>query len=473
VAGTSGNPGGTDGSYSFTVTLSKGAGEPQTTNTLYLTVTATPYGAQSLADAINSSYPGLSASVSGNMISVTGEYTGTGLITLGTTSGMSVIWSAAYDGYYPLTVNGGGTLTVGSGSSIVNSSGGTALTSDGDVIVDGGMVMANGDGAAAVETTGGVTVNRGAVIAEGSDGTAIDAGGDISLYGGTVSSRGENGCAAVSAKTITLDGNCAVISKEPLFGGGVITAKGLLIEGDNGMVYGAVRLDEPGELGKNISVPGGATLTIPSGASLTVSGGVTLLNNGEIAVHSGGTLINNGVIENNGGTITGYVEGARPTENPVPVFTAEHGEILDRTSDAGFVINWNLSAMRSLTINGNAIAMTPSAGGVKRILSGYPGYSGDIGEVVSGSTEITLYGPFVNHISPSGRGRQTMSANFGEGYDVSTAFTIQTLTEVPGQSGDGGTQSGEGGGGGGCDAGAGIAGLFALAALFAEAKRKS
>jgi hypothetical protein len=260
-----------------------------------------------------------------------------------------------------------------------------------------------------------------------------------------------------------------------LFGGGVITAKGLLIEGDNGTVYGAVRLDGSDELSKNISVPGGATLTVPSGASLTVAGGVTLLNNGEIAVHSGGTLINNGVVENNGGTIAGYVEGARPSENPAPVFTAEHSETLDGARDVTFVVNWNLSAMRSLSINGRVIIMTPSAGSVKRILSGYPGYSGDIGEAVSGSTKITLYSSFISHLAERAdeTGRQRMIANFGEGHDASTAFTVQTLTEIPDQNGDGGTQSGEGGGGGGCDAGAGIAGLFALAALFTDAKRKS
>jgi len=45
IAGTDNNPDGVNGSYTFTVTLSKGAGTPQTTNTLMLIITATPYEA--------------------------------------------------------------------------------------------------------------------------------------------------------------------------------------------------------------------------------------------------------------------------------------------------------------------------------------------------------------------------------------------------------------------------------------------
>jgi hypothetical protein len=461
VPWTTGNLSGTDGSYSFTVTLTKGAGEPQTTNTLYLTITATPYSAESLADVINSSYTGLTAVASGSTVTVTGEYTGTWPIALGATPEMGIVWGAVYDGGYPVAVSGGGTITVGEGASIVNSAGGSALISSGDVIIDGGTVMANGDGATAVQAAGGVTVNGGAVVAEGTDGTAIDAGGDIALYGGVVLSRGENGIAAVSAGDIVLDGNGVVISKTPLFADDIITAEGLLIEGDTGTVYGGVTLSGQGEFDKNISVPAGTTLTIPSGSSLTVAGGTTLTNNGEIVVGIGGTLTNGGVIENNGGTVTvtGVFVGTPPVANPTPVFTAGHSEILNGSVNVTFVINWNLSALKSLTINGRVIIMTPSSGSVKRILSGYPGYSGDIGEAVSGSTEITLYSSFISHIAERAdeTGRQTMSANFGEGRDVSTAFTTQT------SSGNTPQDDGRPSGGGGCAAGAGIAGLFALA----------
>ena len=43
ITGTAGTPGGTNGSYAFTVELSKGGGTPQVTGPLSLTITATPY----------------------------------------------------------------------------------------------------------------------------------------------------------------------------------------------------------------------------------------------------------------------------------------------------------------------------------------------------------------------------------------------------------------------------------------------
>jgi hypothetical protein len=43
VAGTKTNPNGTDGSYTFTVTVSKGIGTPDVTTTLTLTIVAAPY----------------------------------------------------------------------------------------------------------------------------------------------------------------------------------------------------------------------------------------------------------------------------------------------------------------------------------------------------------------------------------------------------------------------------------------------
>jgi hypothetical protein len=171
------------------------------------------------------------------------------------------------------------------------------------------------------------------------------------------------------------------------------------------------------------------------------------------------------VIENNGGTVTGTgdVGGTPPVANPTPVFTAGHSEILDGSVNVTFVINWNLSTLRTVTINGRVIIMTHSAGSVKRILSGYPGYSGNIGEAVSGSTEITLYSSFISHLaeneSADGTGRQTMSASFGEGHDVSTTFTTQTSSDTPPQ--DDGRLSGNSG----CDAGVGLISLTALGAL--------
>jgi hypothetical protein len=115
-----------------------------------------------------------------------------------------------------------------------------------------------------------------------------------------------------------------------------------------------------------------------------------------------------------------------------------------------FVINWNLSALESLTIGGHEITVTPSPEAGKKLLSGYPGYSGYIGEAVSGSTEITLYGSFIDALAAADSGQYEMAANFGESHEASTTFTAQSSPERSNH---------------GCDAGFGAAGLFALALL--------
>jgi hypothetical protein len=212
-------------------------------------------------------------------------------------------------------------------------------------------------------------------------------------------------------------------------------------------------------------------VTIPSGSSLTVADGVVLTNNGEVVVESGGTLNNEGVIEDNGGKITGNgnIVGKPSIKHLVPLFTIEHSEALDGSRDVIFAVNWNLSALRSLTINGHVITMKPSAGNVRRMLSGYPGYPGNIGRMIysAGGTEIVLYGSFIRKLAESEAGRQTMSVNFGTGYDyyASTVFTARTTPGILPQ--DDGIYHGGGGGGDAEAGGAGIAGLLALAALSA------
>jgi hypothetical protein len=200
-----------------------------------------------------------------------------------------------------------------------------------------------------------------------------------------------------------------------------------------------------------------------------VASGTTLANNGEIVVDSGATLINNGTIENNDGNIAGSVIGRVPIDNPSPVFTVEHHEILDGANDTNFVINWNLASIKVLTINGNAITMTPNAGSVKRILSGYPGYTGNIGEVVSGSSDLTLYAPFIAYLATNESGQQTMTADYEAGnttHNISTTFTAQPESNTPPPPGpddppgdDGEDSVGE------CNAGFPAAGLFALTLL--------
>ena len=88
--------------------------------------------------------------------------------------------------------------------------------------------------------------------------------------------------------------------------------------------------------------------------------------------------------------------------------------ITDTGSDAEFKTNAPFVDLTSATLNGNNLNLREVEGGTKVLLSGYPGYNGDIGEAISGSTIITLYSVFLDFLP---NGTHTLIVSFHDGVD--------------------------------------------------------
>ena len=80
---------------------------------------------------------------------------------------------------------------------------------------------------------------------------------------------------------------------------------GIVFDGTEGTVYGDVTLQE------DLTIDEGQTLTIGQGASLEIPDGKTLINSGTVTTEEGGTLTNNGIIDNSG-TLPDTISGNQP-----------------------------------------------------------------------------------------------------------------------------------------------------------------
>ncbi|GHV46041.1 hypothetical protein FACS1894204_06860 [Synergistales bacterium] len=282
---------------------------------------------------------GLTAAATGETITVTGKPTHNGPIALDTTANpnIKIEWNASYAGNSPgalITVTGGGALEIGNESNISNG-GGNAIASDGDIVISGGVISASG-GNIAVFTTKNVEVLGGKVSSDGTNGTAIYAGGEVSVGGGVISARGTGGAAINATGTVTMNGNAVISSAEDVT---LVPSpkKGILIEGNEGFVYGDVVLDQ------SFTIPFGVTLTIGDGGSLTnnallINEGTIDNTDGEIinngTIRSGASILNTEGVVNNYGTIDGLGTGA-----------------IDNTDGA---VN-NYSTITNITIIGNPV----------------------------------------------------------------------------------------------------------------------
>jgi hypothetical protein len=258
--------------------------------------------AEALAEEITGYNNGLTATATGNTVTITGTVNpGSANLILDTSSMVSIVWNAKYSGASAgslITVTGGGEFSVGDGAQIVNSApGGKAISSDGNITVSGGTVSADGENGTAIETAGSVEIGGGVITANGPNGKATNAGGNATLNGGAVSAAGVGGAAIIA-------------------GGESSFNSGIKIDGSAGVVKGSVTLRE------NFSIPSNVTLVV-TGATLTNNG--VLTNNGTIDNKNGGVITNSsigtltggGTILNSGGTIDNYglIEGSGSIEN--------------------------------------------------------------------------------------------------------------------------------------------------------------
>jgi hypothetical protein len=153
----------------------------------------------------------------------------------------------------------------------------------------------------------------------------------------------------------------------------------------------------------SVSITGIPGATITNAGVLTIPAGLPVGNHTVVITAS------NGVSPDATMTVTVAVH----TRTPEP--TQEPGTISDVTQDALIVLNANFYDMHAANKNGTVLTLTQSENGTTVYLSGYPGFTGNIGEAVSGSTIITIYEAFLQTLP---NGTYTFSVSFRDSEGV-------------------------------------------------------
>ena len=254
----------------------------------------------------------------GNAVSLTIKLEGTN-----TVSGWSGIFVHAVDGAASLSISGTGSLTTeGTGGIsfsgiVVQGNGGKAELTINNVDVTAtntsdsaqGILLQSADSSPAT-----LTVNGGKLTASG------QRAGIKYVFGSSGTGDG--------TPTVTVSGNAIVRANGGISDDSSTDIQigadsnesngGIVFDGKNGTVYGAVTLQEDLEIGE------GESLTIPDDASLTVPDGKTLTNNGTVTTTGSGSLTNNGTI-NNSGTLPDSIKGSQPPK--ITTTSLTNGEV--------------------------------------------------------------------------------------------------------------------------------------------------
>ena len=266
-------------------------------------------------------------------LTVNGGYCGAGIggnycesggnITLN--SGMITV----YGGYCGAGIGGGyngsgGNITINNGK-ISATSGNTAAGigggddgTAGTIIINGGIITADGgsygpgignDFYGTGKDVGSVTINGG-MISVNSIGNSDYYNGpvcSIAINGGTVSASriggaGRSGSSSDNG-TFTMNGNAVVIASS--ISDNSPKAKGILFNGNSGVMYGNVTVEQ------DLTIPNNRSLALRTG-TLTIAKDVTLTNNGIIVLSEGSSILN-------GGDIYGTLTGGGKTQNMVSI----------------------------------------------------------------------------------------------------------------------------------------------------------
>ena len=204
-------------------------------------------------------------------------------------------------------------------------------SSDASLTVEGGSLTASG-----------ASGRKGILFPEGNPSLNVSDSAIVRASGGIASGTNEN---------------------DPVTPSGV----GIVFDGNTGTVYSNVTLKEDLEIGE------GESLTIGKDASLTIPDDKTLTNKGEVTTTDGGTLTNNGTIDNSG-TLPDNING-NGTVNHAPTITTDslpngtEGTSYSQTLTATGTtpITWSVtsgSLPAGLTLNNDGtITGTPTAQG--------------------------------------------------------------------------------------------------------------
>jgi hypothetical protein len=206
-----------------------------------------------------------------------------------------------------IIINGGVINANNSSSARGAGIGGGTNNNTGNIIINNGIVNAIGSkygagiGGGMNGTGGNITIYGGTINANGRvEGAGIGggingSGGNIVIYGGIIIANGGiNGAAGIGGGhsggpgTLSMNGNAIVFASS--VSDNSSKTKGILFNGNTGIMYGNVRLKQ------DATIPFGKTWTISNNQIFEISTYATLTHNG--------IIYNNGMI-NNFGTITG------------------------------------------------------------------------------------------------------------------------------------------------------------------------
>ncbi len=214
-----------------------------------------------------------------------------------------------------ITINNG-TISATSGNTAAGIGGGDDGTA-GTIIINGGIITANGgsygpgignDFYGTGKDVGSVTINGG-MISVNSIGNGVYNGQvcSIAINGGTVSASRIGGAGGSGSSSdigsFTMNGNAVVIAS--YVSDNSPKAKGILFNGNSGVMYGNVTVEQ------DLTIPNNRILALRAG-TLTIAKGVTLTNNGIIVLGEGSSILN-------GGDIYGTLAGSGKTQNMVSI----------------------------------------------------------------------------------------------------------------------------------------------------------
>ena len=277
-------------------------------------------------------------------------------------TGIYVLAHSPSTGAASLTITGSGSLTTeGSGSGslsgiLVQSNAGNANLTINNVDVT--ATNSNTQGIrlqSAGSSTVSLTVNGGELTASGKD-AGIDyvCGNDLigsgtprlTVCGNTiVKASGDTGGITSNSSTVTPSGT------------------GIVFNNGTGTVYGSVTLQD------DLTIDDDESLTIGEDASLTIPDDKTLTNKGEVTTTDGGTLTNNGTIDNSG-TLPDNINGTAPpsiTTTYLAGGTVGTAYTATLAASGTGTITWSNSGdlPAGLTLDGNTgvISGTPTTAG--------------------------------------------------------------------------------------------------------------
>lgn len=247
--------------------------------------------------------------IGGVYINGNGQSTNCGTIIIngGVIDARTTGWAAAIGGG---NNNGhGGTITINGG--VVNAYVPKNIYNYADL--PGGIGGGNKGNAGNITITGGIVTSTGSRNGIGGGGYATE--GSINITGGVVTANGIGTYENIPYITTNISDNAVIVcTGNGINRGNEDNWNGLIFENGNGIIYGSTVTPTD-----DFTIPSNYALTLTNGQILAIDG-ITMTNDSEITIDEGVSIINDGMIVNNGKIRVkkgGIYKGEQPDGNLV------------------------------------------------------------------------------------------------------------------------------------------------------------